>query len=57
MRRLRELLPTAATVANPLDYTAMLWGDRRALAELVRTLGNDPAIGQVLVFYDQPYGL
>ncbi len=57
VRRLRELLPTAATVANPLDYTAMLWGDRRALAELVRTLGNDPAVGQVLVFYDQPYGL
>ena len=35
----------------------MIWGDRRALAELVRTLGEDPAIGQVLVFYDQPYGL
>ena len=28
-----------------------------ALAELVRTLGEDPAIGQVLVFYDQPHGL
>jgi acetate---CoA ligase (ADP-forming) len=57
MRRLRERLPTAATVANPLDYTAMLWGDRSALAELVRALGEDPAIGQVLVFYDQPHGL
>jgi acetyl-CoA synthetase len=56
-RRLRELLPSAATVTNPLDYTAMLWGERSALAELVRTLGEDPAIGQVLVFYDQPYGL
>ncbi len=55
--RLRELLPSAATVANPLDYTAMIWGDREALAEIVRTLGNDPAIGQVLVFYDQPHGL
>ena len=30
--RLRELLPTAATVANPLDYTAMIWGEREALA-------------------------
>ena len=57
VRRLRELLPSAATVANPLDYTAMMWGDRGALAELVRTLGEDPAIGQVLVFYDQPHGL
>ena len=57
VRRLRELLPSAATVANPLDYTAMLWGERSALAELVRTLGEDPAIGQVLVFYDQPHGL
>jgi acyl-CoA synthetase (NDP forming) len=55
--RLRELLPSAATVANPLDYTAMIWGDREALAEIVRALGDDPAIGQVLVFYDQPHGL
>ena len=26
-----ELLPSAATVANPLDYTAMIWGDSAAL--------------------------
>ncbi|HEY5428379.1 MAG TPA: acetate--CoA ligase family protein, partial [Solirubrobacteraceae bacterium] len=55
--RLAELLPSAATVANPLDYTAMIWGDVAALGELVRALGEDPAIGQVLVFYDQPHGL
>jgi acetate---CoA ligase (ADP-forming) len=55
--RLAELLPSAATVANPLDYTAMIWGDVQALAELVRALGEDEAIGQVLVFYDQPHGL
>jgi acetyl-CoA synthetase len=55
--RLAELLPTAATVANPLDYTAMIWGDVQALAELVRALGEDPGIGQVLVFYDQPHGM
>ena len=55
--RLAELLPSAATVANPLDYTAMIWGDVQALGELVRALGEDPAIGQVLVFYDQPHGL
>ncbi|MGH2869816.1 MAG: acetate--CoA ligase family protein [Solirubrobacteraceae bacterium] len=57
VQRLRALLPGAATVANPLDYTTMLWGVRDPLAELVRTLGEDPAIGQVLVFYDQPPGL
>src|SRR6201999_408097 len=55
--RLAEMLPTAATAANPLDYTAMIWGDVTALGELVRTLGDDPAIGQVLVFYDQPHGM
>ncbi|MFL5861239.1 MAG: acetate--CoA ligase family protein [Solirubrobacteraceae bacterium] len=55
--RLAELLPAAATVANPLDYTAMIWGDVTALGELVRALGEDPAVGQVLVFYDQPHGL
>jgi acetyl-CoA synthetase len=56
-QRLRELLPSAATVANPLDYTAMLWGDGAALTGLVQTVGEDPAIDQVLVFYDQFPGL
>ena len=55
--RLRELLPPAATVANPLDYTAMIWGDADALGELVVTVAGDPAIGEVLVFYDQPADL
>ena len=55
--RLDELLPSAATVANPLDYTAMIWGKREALAEIVRTLGEDPSIGRVIVFYDEPAGL
>jgi acetyl-CoA synthetase len=55
--RLRELLPPAATVANPLDYTAMIWGDADALDELVVTVAGDPAIDEVLVFYDQPHDL
>jgi len=55
--RLRELLPAAATAANPLDYTAMIWGDAPALSGLVQTIGADPAIGRVLVFYDQPADL
>ncbi len=55
--RLAALLPSAATVANPLDYTAMIWGDRGALAQLIRIVGEDPSVDQVLVFYDQPHGL
>jgi acyl-CoA synthetase (NDP forming) len=55
--RLGELLPSAATAANPLDYTSMVWGDVTALSHLVRALGEDPAVGLVLVFYDQPAGL
>ncbi len=55
--RLRELLPAAATVGNPLDYTTMIWGERDALSELVSIVASDPAIGQLLVFYDQPADL
>ena len=55
--RLAELLPPAATVGNPLDYTAMIWGDSATLGELVKVVGEDPAVDQVLVFYDQPAGL
>jgi acetate---CoA ligase (ADP-forming) len=55
--RLEELLPSAATAANPLDYTSMIWGETEALAELVRALGEDPAVDDVLVFYDQLPGL
>ncbi|MGN6170483.1 MAG: CoA-binding protein, partial [Solirubrobacteraceae bacterium] len=50
--RLRNLLPPAATVGNPLDYTAMIWGHSEALSELVVTVGEDPEVDQVLVFYD-----
>ncbi|MEA2381281.1 MAG: hypothetical protein QOH72_1252 [Solirubrobacteraceae bacterium] len=52
--RLRELLPSAATVANPLDYTALIWGETRTLRDMIATVGADAAIDQVLVLYDQP---
>jgi acetate---CoA ligase (ADP-forming) len=52
--RLRELLPSAATVANPLDYTALIWGETATLADMIATVGADEAIDQVLVLYDQP---
>src|SRR5690349_21255046 len=54
VERLTAQLPSAATVANPLDYTAMIWGDAPALSELVQTAGADPSVDQLLVFYDQP---
>jgi acetate---CoA ligase (ADP-forming) len=55
--RLRNLLPDTATVANPLDYTAVIWGDGAALTGIVQTLAEDPAVDQLLVFYDQFPGL
>jgi acetyl-CoA synthetase len=51
--RLRELLPDAATVGNPLDYTALIWGDVELLREIVVTVGDDPAVDRILIFYDQ----
>ena len=54
---LRERLPAAATVANPLDYTAIIWGEVETLRDIVRIAGDDPGIGHVLVFYDRPPGI
>jgi acyl-CoA synthetase (NDP forming) len=54
---LRARLPAAATVANPLDYTAMIWGEVDTLRDLIRVVGEDPAIGHVLIFYDRPPGI
>ncbi|MFL5891997.1 MAG: acetate--CoA ligase family protein [Solirubrobacterales bacterium] len=55
--RLTELLPDAATVGNPLDYTAMIWGDTDRLRRIMVAVGDDPAIDQLLVLYDHPQGL
>jgi acetate---CoA ligase (ADP-forming) len=54
---LAELLPEAATIANPLDYTAMIWGDADRLRRIVATVGADPRIDQLLMLYDHPHGL
>jgi acetate---CoA ligase (ADP-forming) len=54
---LAELLPHAATIANPLDYTAMIWGDSEALRRIVVAVGADPAIDQLLLIYDHPHDL
>lgn len=55
--RLRELLPDAATVANPLDYTPLIWGETALLSEIVEAAGSDPGIDQVLVIHDTPEDL
>ncbi len=55
--RLAELLPGAATVGNPLDYTAMIWGDSDLLRRITVTVGDDPSIDQLLILYDHPQGL
>jgi acyl-CoA synthetase (NDP forming) len=53
-RRLEPLLPSAATVDNPLDYTAMIWGDVEALSEMTLIVSDDPGIAQVLLLFDYP---
>ena len=55
--RVRALLPAAATVANPLDYTALIWGEIPTLRDTIAAVGEDPAIDHVLIFFDQPAGL
>jgi acyl-CoA synthetase (NDP forming) len=54
---LRELLPATATVANPLDYTVLIWGEVETLRDIVRVVGDDSDVGHVLVFYDRPPGI
>jgi acetate---CoA ligase (ADP-forming) len=55
--RLGKVLPNAATVGNPLDYTSMLWDDHEALEEVAAAVSSDPAIDQLLLLFDQPRGL
>ena len=55
--RLRAMLPEAATVANPLDYTSLLWAETDLLRDIVATVGADPGIDQLLVFHDTPEDL
>lgn len=52
--RLEPLLPSAATIDNPLDYTAMIWGDTELLSEMISIVAEDPGIAQVLLLFDYP---
>jgi acetate---CoA ligase (ADP-forming) len=51
--RLRDLLPGAATVGNPLDYTALIWGEVERLSDIIVAIGDDPSVDSLLIFYDQ----
>lgn len=55
--RLADLLPEAATIGNPLDYTSQIWAERERLAAIVAAVGDDPAIDQMVVFHDTPADL
>ncbi|MBM3666891.1 MAG: acetate--CoA ligase family protein [Actinobacteria bacterium] len=55
--KLEKLLPAEATIANPLDYTAVIWGDVERLRDITAVASADPAIEQVMVLYDQPQNL
>ncbi len=54
---LAELLPEAATIGNPLDYTALIWGKEELLERIIGIVGADPAIDQLLLLFDHPHAL
>jgi acetyl-CoA synthetase len=51
---LMDVLPPTAVPANPLDYTAVIFGELEPTARLLELAGSDEAVGAVLVFYDRP---
>ncbi len=56
-RTLTELLPDAATIANPLDYTPLVWSDGDRLRRIVAAVGGDPSVDQLLILHDHPRDL
>ncbi len=51
---LAEVLPPTAAATNPLDYTAVIFGEVEPTTQLVALAGGDEAVGPVLVYYDRP---
>ena len=51
---LAEVLPPTAAATNPLDYTAVIFGEVEPTTQLVALAGRDEAVGPVLVYYDRP---
>ncbi|MGB0120298.1 MAG: acetate--CoA ligase family protein, partial [Solirubrobacterales bacterium] len=55
--KLGDLLPEEATAGNPLDYTSVLWTELDRMSGIVKAVGEDPAVDQLLLFHDHPSGL
>lgn len=51
---LKGLLPGTATASNPLDYTAVIFGETERTAAVITAAGEDPSVGVVLACYDRP---
>ena len=47
--QLTELLPSIATVANPLDYTTPLWGNETELIKTFSAMLSDPYDAAILI--------
>ena len=56
-QRLRRAAAGPRHGGNPLDYTALIWGDVETLRDIVAVTGADPGVDRVLVLYDQPVGI
>ena len=54
---LAALLPPAATVANPVDHTSLIWDDTEAVAALTEAVGRDVGVGHLVYVQDEPPGL
>ena len=54
VERLRELLPSFATAANPLDVTGYVVVDRTLLSRALEVVTTDPEIDAVLLLSDLP---
>ncbi|MGA7436392.1 MAG: acetate--CoA ligase family protein [Solirubrobacterales bacterium] len=57
IEKLDGLLPEEATAGNPLDYTSVLWTELDRMSGIVKAVGEDPAVDQLLLFHDHPSGL
>lgn len=51
LERLRALLPSYASPANPLDTTATISYDEDVYADVLRAVMDDPSVGMVIVGY------
>ncbi|SDP39283.1 acetate--CoA ligase family protein [Desulforhopalus singaporensis] len=51
LARLKELLPSYASPANPLDTTATISYDADTYAEVLQTVMDDPKVGMVVIGY------